>query len=163
MKLAVIYDSKSGNTKKCAMAIIEGMNKAEGIEAKAFHISDVDSAYVKECAGTVFGCPTYGAGPSSDFYTWFEKNTKDLNLAGKLGGAFATGQYIHGGEDLVIETLLMHMMVKGMMVYSGGGAFGKPVIHVGPVAISPDTDSYHDLFVTYGERFALQTLRVFGK
>ena len=42
--------------------------------------------------------------------------------------------------------------VMGMMIYSGGSACGKPVIHLGPVGMSQDIDSFKELFVTYGKR-----------
>ena len=42
------------------------------------------------------------------------------------------------------------------MVYSGGQAWGMPVIHLGPVAIAPELDSFAQLFRTYGERMARQ-------
>ena len=53
MKLAVIYDSKTGNTKTAAEWIAEGMNSVAGTEAKAFHISDVDADFVREAKGVV--------------------------------------------------------------------------------------------------------------
>ena len=73
---------------------------------------------------------------------------------------FATGQYIHGGEDIAINTILIHLMVKGMMTYSGGAACGKPVIHLGPVAISPDKEGFRELFRIYGKRFAEQAAKI---
>ena len=42
MNLAVIYDSKSGNTKMAAEWIVAGMNEVSGVEAKAFSIQSVD-------------------------------------------------------------------------------------------------------------------------
>lgn len=107
MKLAVIYDSKTNNTAAVAGYMAEAMNSLEGVEAKTFLYSEVDTEFVKECKGVVFGCPTYAAGPTSDFYTWMEKNAGGLNLAGKLGGVFATEQYIHGGADLTMNALLI--------------------------------------------------------
>ena len=40
MKLAVIYDSKTGNTKQAAEWIAQGMMLEEGVEAQTFHIRD---------------------------------------------------------------------------------------------------------------------------
>ena len=45
MKLAVIYDSVSGNTKQAAEWISEGMKRVKGTEAKAFSIHDVEEAF----------------------------------------------------------------------------------------------------------------------
>ena len=61
MKLAIIYHSETGNTKKAAEFVLKGMQRVEGIEAKAFSIDAVDEAYVKEAKGIVFGAPTYYA------------------------------------------------------------------------------------------------------
>ena len=52
------------------------------------------------------------------------------------------------------------MMVMGMMVYSGGSAYGKPVIHLGPVGMSQNIADFKDLFVTYGERMGQQLLKL---
>ncbi|MBQ9827757.1 MAG: flavodoxin family protein [Lachnospiraceae bacterium] len=162
MKLSVIYDSKTDNTKTVAGYIVNGMEQVPGIEAMAFSITDVDTDFVKESVGVVFGSPTYCAGPTADFYKWMEQDAKVLGLAGKLGGVFATGRFIHGGEDINMMTIISHMLVRGMMVYSGGGAFGDPVIHVGPVEISPDAEDFRELFEIYGKRFAGQAVKTFG-
>lgn len=163
MKLAVIYDSVTGNTKEMAEHIAIGMMKVDGTEARAFRYDAIDEAFTADCAGFVFGCPTYAAGPTSSFYTFLEQKARGLGLAGKLGGAFATEQYVHGGADLTIMRIIEHLLVFGMMVYSGGAAHGKPVIHVGPVEVSPDKDAYKELFMTYGERFAGQAASIAKK
>ena len=61
MKLAVIYDSKTGNTKQAAEWIAQGMMQEEGVEAQTFHISDVDEAFVNAAKGVVIGSPSYCA------------------------------------------------------------------------------------------------------
>ena len=61
MKLAVIYDTKTGTTKQAAEWIAEGMQKVSGVEAEAFNIEAVDEEYVKASKGVVIGCPTYAA------------------------------------------------------------------------------------------------------
>ena len=53
MKLAVIYDSKTGNTKQAGEWIVEGMNQVDGIEARAFLIGEEERAFVEEASGIV--------------------------------------------------------------------------------------------------------------
>ena len=60
MKLAVIYDSVTGNTKKAAEWIAEGMESA-GAEAKIFSLEEIDKDYISEAKGVVIGCPSYAA------------------------------------------------------------------------------------------------------
>ena len=154
-KVAIVYCSRTGTTAKAAEYIAEGIRSAE-CEAECFSIEDSDCDYVKTADGIILGSPTYMASASYEMMTWLQTKAGMLGLAHKLGGAYATEQYIHGGAENVIVTLLTHEMVFGMMTYSGGGSYGKPVIHLGPVGMSQNIESFRDLFETYGRRFAKQ-------
>ena len=147
MKMTVLYHSVTGNTKTMAQVIAEGMMTVAGVEAKAFPIENWDAAWVKESKCVVLGTPIYLA---------------DLCSAVKVWGAFATADYLHGGGDLGIQTILNHMMVLGMLTYSGGGSFGKPVIHLGPVALHGHLEESKELFRLYGQRMATKTVSLFG-
>ena len=127
-----------------------------GAEAKIFPITAVDEAYVKESSALIVGTPTYNGSLTARMKAWLEDAPAKLDVAGKLGGAFATAAFIHGGADLAIQCVLTHLRVDGMMVYSGGQAWGMPVIHLGPVAIGPDLEGFAELFRTYGQRMARQ-------
>ena len=111
---------------------------------------------MKESNALIVGTPTYNGSLSGKVKIWLEAELVKLNVAGKLGGAFATAAFIHGGGDLAIQTILTHLMVDGMMVYSSGQSKGMPVIHLGPVAIAPNIDDFADLFRIYGQRMAEQ-------
>lgn len=167
MKLAVIYDSKTGNTKKAAEWIAEGMNTVPGAEARTFSIHEIDEAFVKEAVGAVIGSPSYAALMTPDMRTWLMGAGK-LGMAGKLGGAFATEQYTHGGAELVIQSILTNELVWGMLCYSGGGSCGKPIIHFGPVGVNDNVEAhngmvhYEEYFRVYGERFARKAAELFG-
>lgn len=162
MKMTVFYYSKTGNTAKMAQAIADGMQTVDGVEAKTFSIDSVDEAWVKESTCVVVGTPIYMAGICADIKVWLERSAGKLGLAGKLGGAFATANYVHGGGELGLRTILDHMLVYGMLTYSGGGSGGVPVIHLGPVAIGDNLDAYTDTFVTYGKRMASKAAEIFG-
>lgn len=162
MKLSVLYHSKTDNTKEMAQEIVKGMETVEGVEARAFSIDAVDESWVKESQGIVVGSPTYLASVSGAVKVFLDERAGKLGLAGKLGGAFATAQYVHGGGDLAIRLILDHLMVLGMLAYSGGGAWGKPVIHLGPVAISGHLEEYRETFRLYGQRMAGQAVKLFG-
>ena len=162
MKMAVIYHSASGHTKEMAEVIAEGMQAAGG-DTKSFSIDNIDEDWVKESKCVVIGTPIYLASLSGKMKSWLETSCMKLGLAGKIGGAFATADYVHGGGELGIRTILDHLMVLGMLTYSGGGASGKPVIHLGPVAISGHLDESKSTFELYGKRMAEKTLELFDK
>lgn len=136
--------------------LIECFTAVDGAEAKAFPITAVDEEYVKESDALIVGTPTYNGYLTARMKAWLESTPAKLNVAGKLGGAYATAAFIHGGGDLAIQCILTHLLVDGMMVYSSGQAKGMPVIHLGPVAIAPDLDAFADLFRIYGKRMAEQ-------
>lgn len=56
----------------------------------------------------------------------------------------ATADCWHGGADLAISSILLHMLVKGMLVYLL--RCGRPYIHIGPVALMEDLEGKRELF-----------------
>lgn len=163
MKMTVLYHSPTGTTKHMAEVITQGMMSVEGVDAKAFSIDKIDEAWVKESKCLILGTPIYMASVTAAVKSWLETAGKKYGLSGKIGGAFATADYLHGGGELGIRTILDHMMVFGMLTYSGGGAFGKPVIHLGPVALKGHLDDSREIFQLYGQRMAAKTIEIFSK
>ena len=161
MKMTVLYYSKTGNTKHMADIIAEGMQSVDGVEAKTFPIDQIDEAWAKESKCIVLGSPIYMSNVCGAIKSFLEGPCTKCGLTGKLGGAFATADYIHGGGELGIRLILDHMMVFGMLTYSGGGSCGKPVIHLGPVAINGHLEESRDTFLVYGKRMAAKAAELF--
>jgi len=84
-----------------------------------------------------------------------------MNWLEKSGGAFATANYIHGGGELGIRLILDHLLCHGMLIYSGGVAYGNPVIHLGPVALTGHLEESIDIFKLYSQRMATKTVELF--
>lgn len=161
MKMTVLYHSQTGNTKQMAEVIAQGMQAVDGVEAKTFPIEDIDEAWAKESKCVVLGTPIYMASVCGAVKTWLEGPCRKYGLAGKIGGAFATADYVHGGGELGIRLILDHMMVYGMLTYSGGGSYGKPVIHLGPVALKGYLEASQETFLLYGQRMAAKTMELY--
>ena len=165
MKISVLYHSKSGHTEQMARAIAQGASEAAAIEARAIPIEDKEESsleFIRESKCVILGSPVYFASICGAVKSWFESDARELGLPGKLCGGFATADYVHGGGELAIQSILNHFMVFGMYAYSGGGAFGKPVIHIGPVALSSSLAEQTPTFVEYGKRMAIATIDLFG-
>ena len=164
MKAAIIYHSVTGNTKHMGEVIAEGMKEAGKVEVRTFPIEAVDTDYVKECSCVVFGSPIYAAHITGQMMNFLLAEGKNLGLAGKLAGAYATAQYVHGGGELGIREMLDHSMVLGALIYSGGASQGKPVVHLGPVGIdnTMDIEQFVPIFKVYGTRMAAKALELFG-
>lgn len=164
MKFAVIYYSQTGHTKEMGEVIAEGITSLGG-EVRLFSIEEpMDAEYINNCDGIIFGTPTWVASTCWQMKKWFDTESHALKLGGKLGGVYATAHFAQGGADIAIMTLIGHMMVKGMLVYSGGASLGKPFIHLGPVALDAVEGHYESCrpqFRIFGERFAQKAAELF--
>ena len=167
MRIAIVCYSLTGHTFEMAGEIARGIEE-EGAEARIFNVrtDEVDAEYINSASGLIIGTPTYMASSVWQVKKWIEEDSRPLALSGKLGGAFATAHYAQGGQDTAIMDILGQLLVKGMLVYSGGGSFGLPIIHHGPVALDKEGDHYdesRDMFRVYGRRFAAKAAELFGK
>ncbi|WP_343208809.1 flavodoxin family protein [Anaerolentibacter hominis] len=160
MKLSVVYYSKTGKTKEMAEVIAAGMEKIAGIETGVFDISHMDEAFIGESRAVIVGTPTWHANPCWQIKKFLDGSGK-LKLKGKIGGAFATADHAQGGADMAISVILTHLMVDGMLVYSGGSALGQPFIHLGPVALKENFEKSRDMFEIFGTRIAEKAKELF--
>ena len=145
----IIYYSRSGNTKKMAELIAEGIRK-EKVEVEVKDIEDVSADELLKYDGLVIGSPTYYGSMSAEIKSLFDETVKfHGKLDGKVGAAFSSSRNIAGGNETAILDILHAMLIHGMIIqgdYSGD--------HYGPVAIdSPDVRSTQEC-LRMGSRFA---------
>ncbi len=160
MKIAVVYFSKTGKTAEMAREIAAGAESA-GAKAALFPLETVTPADIESCEAVVFGTPTYLANACWQMGKWFDE-AHAFKLGGKLGAAYATADYAQGGADTAIQNLIGHMLVKGMVVYSGGAACGQPYIHLGAVALKENFEQSRAMFRVFGERIARKAFELFS-
>ncbi len=160
MKLAVIYHSESGNTKKIAELIADGATDAGEVETRLMSVAAVDGAFVAAADAVIFGCPTYYGTYSWQIKQWFD--TTKIKLAGKLGSAFATANNIGGGAEVAELGLVGMMLVRGMLVYSAGVAKGMPLTHFGAVVIKDGDEAQQQRAKLLGQRVAEKAIELFG-
>ena len=161
MKIAVIYHSESGNTRKVAGMIAEGATACDDIQVKTMSIDEVDKEFVAEAKAVILGTPTYAGTYSWQMKKWLD--TSGIKLADKLGSAFATANYVGGGGGVAELALIHHMLVKGMLVYSSGASQGAPIIHFGAVAIKDGNAYQQERAKELGKRVAEKALELFDK
>ena len=161
IKIAIVYHSETGNTKRMAELIEEGCGKVSDVEARAMSIDDMDEAYIAEARAVLFGGPTY-----EGTISWQMKRVLDeisVNLAGKLGGVFASQNWPGGGgADFAEMTLIAGMLVRGMLIYSGGIAEGAPFLHFGAVSARRPEGLYAERCVKLGQNIASKAMELFG-
>ena len=124
------------------------------------NLNEIDKEFIDASKGIIFGTPTYYANMSWEMKKWIDESSS-FNLEGKLGAAFSTANSIAGGSDIALLAILNHLMVKGMLVYSGGVAFGKPKTHLGYVHINEIEENEDENARIFGERIAKKVSQIF--
>lgn len=167
MKISVIYFSATNRTASMAEEIKKGIAACdESIEVGLFPISaltkedEANIAFVNESAAVILGTPDYYASEANQIKTWLD--TCPCKLADKLAGAYATANFLQGGGDIAIQSILTQLLVKGCVVYSSGTAQGLPFIHLGPICLKDGEEAAAALFQTYGTRFAAKAKELFA-
>jgi NAD(P)H dehydrogenase (quinone) len=123
---------------------------------------ELDTEALEEAEAVIFGSPTYEGTCS-----WQMKQLLDtipVNVAGKLGGCFASQNWPGGGgADLAEITIIAGMLVRGMLVYSGGITRGTPYLHFGAVSTRAPEGLYAERCVKLGENIASKAIELFGQ
>ena len=88
-KVIVAYESKYGNTRLVAEAIIEGMEEVEEIETVLSELKEADLNKVPDYDAILIGSPNHWGGPTRGVRKFIDKLGK-LNLEGKLFAVFDT-------------------------------------------------------------------------
>ena len=162
IKLSIVYHSVTGNTKSVAELIEEGAQKVKNVETRVMSIGDCDFAFMRESDCIIFGTPTYLGSFSWQMKAFLDKGLK-VNLAGKMGAVFATENFIGGGADFALLSLIGHLLVKGMLIYSGGVAHGDPYTHFGAVCIKDGDESQKERARLFGERIVKKASDIYYK
>lgn len=154
-KVLIVYYSRSGNTKKMAGLIAEGVEK-EGLDAEVREAKDTNADDLLKYDGLIVGSPTYYGSMSSEIKKLFDDSVKfHGKLDGKPGAAFSSSRNIAGGNETTVLDILNAMLIHGMIIQ--GDPSGD---HYGAVAIdSPDERSTKEC-LRMGSRFAKLVERV---
>ena len=162
MKIAIIYHSQTGNTKQMAELVRQGCEQVQGVEARCMPIEEVDDDYVIASQAVILGSPTYEGACSWQMKKYLDTGPK--GLTGKLGGVFVSQNWPGGGGGSFAEmTIIAGMLVRGMIVYSGGISLGQPYLHFGAVsARAPEETLYRERCLKLGENIACKAVELFG-
>jgi NAD(P)H dehydrogenase (quinone) len=129
----IVYESRTGNVKKMAEAIAEGVRQ-EGLETKILPASQVQLEDMIGASGIIAGTFTSYGIVAGEMKTLFDQSaTKHGSLHGKIGGAFASCGGLGGGVETTVISILQMMLVQGMIIegshhtpHFGAVAIGKP-------------------------------------
>jgi flavodoxin len=103
-KVLIVYDSRTGRTKKMAERIADGV-RSTGSEALMRPVSEIDDARELEgYEGYIFGCPTYFKDATNEMKVFLFRASQ-AKLAGRVGGAFGSYTHIGNGAKMIYDTM----------------------------------------------------------
>ncbi|MBU0544008.1 MAG: NAD(P)H-dependent oxidoreductase [Proteobacteria bacterium] len=157
-KALISYYSKSGNTKKMAEYIKEGISSVEKMEVAVKKISETALEDMLNSDVIIIGSPTYFGVMTAEVKELMDKSIKYYGkLNGKIGGAFTSSGAIGGGNETTILSILQGLLIHGMIVQ--GVQKGN---HYGPVSIGAPDESVKEECPRYGKllgQLAVKTLK----
>jgi NAD(P)H dehydrogenase (quinone) len=133
-RVLVIYDSKTGHTKRMAEAVAEGAREA-GAETATRTVDEVQLEEMAKADALILGSPTHFGGMSEGMKRLIVKSLGVWGqLDGKVGAAFTSSLYPAGGNETTVLSLIHALMIHGMVImgnstgsdsYYGGTSFGS--------------------------------------
>jgi len=148
-KVLITCFSKSGNTKRMAEYIREGLNSSGDVEVDLKGVEDTTIDDLRSSDGIIIGSPTYFGAMSTEVKDLIDRSIKCFGkLAGKVGGAFTSSAMVGGGNETTIMSILQALLIHGMIIH--GDHKGN---HYGPVSIGAPNEDVRDECLRYGKRF----------
>jgi NAD(P)H dehydrogenase (quinone) len=150
-KIAVVYESRTGNVERMARSVEEGI-VSSGAEAVLINIADkeADLEAISAMDGMIAGSFTSYGQMSSGMSAFFEKSSAvHQRLKGKAAGAFASSGDFGGGNETTVMSLIQALMVHGMVIQ---GSSNAP--HFGAVALGVPDGTALAVCFSLGERVA---------
>jgi len=157
VKILILYFSKTGNTKKLARAVHDGVREA-GVKCDLKSVTSFRLTGLPRYDGIILGSPTYYGQMAAEMKKFLDLSVRfHGRLAGKVGGAFTTAGGMHCGAETALLSMLEALMIHGMVVVGDAAYF-----HYGPAAVGEPNKKAMQYGRLYGRKIARLTKKLFG-
>lgn len=134
VKVLIVYDSKSGNTKRMALEIAEGAKTVKHANVIVKKVGQTSLDDLVDADGIIMGSPTYYGLMSGKLKTLIDESVKiHGKLDGKAGAAFTSSGGVASGAETALLSIVHAMLVHGMIIqgrsddkHYGTAAVGQP-------------------------------------
>ncbi|MFB3882659.1 MAG: flavodoxin domain-containing protein [Armatimonadota bacterium] len=162
VRILVLYDTKSGNTKLMAEAVAEGARSQSGVEVTLRRVDEAKPSDLVEHDGIAVGSPTWCGGLSWKLKKFFDESTSVWGkVEDKVGCAFSTSGGLGGGSEMTCLSIVTALLNYGMLVF-GVTDYAAPGItaHYGAVAIQKPTEDELASCRVLGEKLVTHVKRM---
>lgn len=117
MQVLVMYYSRTGNTKKLAEHIAEGVQDVKDVKCVLKPVSEITKDDFLLSEGIIAGSPVYFGTMAAEMKAVFDKFVGIRQQMGdKVGAAFATSADQSGGKETTIISIIQAMLIYGMII-----------------------------------------------
>jgi NAD(P)H dehydrogenase (quinone) len=130
VKVLVVYDSKTGNTEKMALAVVKGAEQVSGVEVAVKKVKKTSLDDLLGADAVVMGSPTYFGQMSASLKALIDESVKvHKKLSGKVGAAFTSSGGTASGAETTLLSIVQAMLIHGMVVpgHAAGRHYGVAV------------------------------------
>jgi len=150
VKVLVVYDSRTGNTEKMALAVAEGARRVPGTKVVVKPVDKAKNVDLLDADAVVLGSPTYYGDMSGKMKEFIDGSVKiHGKLVGKVGGAFTSSGGTACGAETTLLSMLHALLIHGMVVQ--GRHDDK---HYGATAVESPKKNEIDYCAALGKRIA---------
>jgi len=137
-QVLIVFYSRTGHTREMAEFVAEGARQVAGTEVSVRPVEEVTADDLLAPQAIVIGSPVYYGTMAAPLKELIDESVRyHGQLAGKVGGAFASSGGPGGGNETTVLDILKALLIHGMVVR------GEPDgDHYGPIAVgAPDERS----------------------
>jgi len=129
VQVLVMYYSRTGNTRKLAEAVAEGVQEVDGVTCVLKPASEVTKDDFLSSDGIIAGSPVYYGTMAAELKVVFDKFVGlRTRMESRVGAAFATSGHQSGGKETTLISIIQAMLINGMIVVGdpldAGGHYG---------------------------------------
>jgi NAD(P)H dehydrogenase (quinone) len=117
VKVLIVYDSRTGNTEKMALAVADGAKQVADAKVTVKPVDRAKNSDLLEADAVILGSPTYYGDMSGKMKEFIDGSVKiHGKLEGKVGGAFTSSGDTACGAETTILAMLHALLIHGMVV-----------------------------------------------
>ena len=120
VKLAIVYHSGFGHTKRQAEYVLRGAKSVQGVEARLFNVPEaIDNIFeLDDYDGIIFGSPTYMGSVSAEFKTFMDATSVQWSKGtwkDKLAAGFTNAVSLSGDKLNTLVQMAIFAAQHGMI------------------------------------------------
>jgi NAD(P)H dehydrogenase (quinone) len=143
MQVLVVYHSRTGNTRKLAEEIGNGVKQVAGVTCLVKAVSEVTKEDFLASDGIIAGSPVYFGTMAADLKALLEEFVGlRRQMPDKVGAAFVTGGHPTGGKETTLLSIIQAFLIYGMIVVGdpldASGHYGVACIGAPDAAATQD-------------------------